>query len=78
MNESKLLDTIPITSTNIRENAADRYFHWLEDADNAAESIPQNAEDNGYTYSPREIYEIFEGCLLQVINNGDESEDDEG
>ena len=74
MNEPKLLEAIPITSTNIQENnAVDQYFNWLENAD---DSMPQNAEDDDYTYSPREIDEIFEGCLPQVINNGDESEDD--
>ena len=48
----------------------DKYFNRLENAD---DSMPQNAD---YTYSPREIIEIFEGCLPQAFNNGDESEDD--
>ena len=75
INESKLLDTISITSTNICENnAAYKYFNWLDNANNVTESIAQNAEDDGYTYSPND--EIFEGCLPQVINNGNESEDD--
>ena len=60
----------------IEKNTADKYLNRLENANNVSDSIPRSAEDDGYTYSPREIYEIYEGCLPEVINNDDESEDD--